>query len=219
LVDGSDDGDEGAAAAAAADGGDDGGDGGDASMLDEGEGRKRRHEDKEHEGAIVEGQDSKEVKDQDFSGISNLKSIKRYHSKLKNHWKNRTFDVEPPESGAISHRDWLTDHMFRGKDANYVKNHMGPSLDKMSQKEVVAWLRSHPGFDTENIPDDFEFVPYDAPDETKRNRNKRSKKEDDTAQAEGSGNSAEVGGLHEVRASLHQIPPLESAWALLKIGE
>jgi hypothetical protein len=209
-----DDDDEGAAAAA--DDGDGGGDGGGdaaASTLEE---RKRTHASGAHESAIVEGQDSKEVKDQDFSGISNLKRVNLYHDKLGKHWKGRAFDVEPPESGTISHRDWLTDHMFRGEDAKYAEKHMGPSLDKMSQKEVVAWLRSHPGFDTENIPDDFEFIP-DSPEKTKRE--KRAKKKDDTAQAAGSSNTAEVGDLHEVRASLHQIQPLESAWALLKIGE
>jgi len=219
LVDGAAGSDDDDAAANTTDGdGGDGGDGGGASSLDTDGGRERTHESGDHQGAIVDGQDSKEVEDQDFSGISNLKSVGKYHDKLKGHWKGRTFDVEPPESGTITHRDWLTDHMFRGKDAHYAEKYMGPSLDKMSQKEVVAWLRSHPGFDEENIPDDFEFIP-DSPDKPKRGSKKRGKKKDDTAQAAGSSDTSDLGGLHEVRASLHQIQPLESAWALLKIGE
>jgi len=106
----------------------------------------------------------------------------------------------------------------------YIEQWMAPALDKLSQPELVAWLREHTLWD--NIPDDFDFkddpslVDTGKKKEIGSNEEQKSRSEKVLGSAKAgtgtvvSGEGDPLGGLANKSYPL----PLDAAWTLLKAG-
>ena len=100
----------------------------------------------------------------------------------------------------------------------YIEQWMGPALEKLSQPELVAWLREHTLWD--NIPDDFDFkddpslVDTGKKKEIGSNEGQKSR----SARVLGPANPSTVvsgDGLRGLDKKSYPLP-LDAAWTLLK---
>lgn len=129
-----------------------------------------------------------------------------YGKKLGDVWGDN-FTLDPPESGKHDLEEFVTRKLFAGdeKAGKYYKQ-LEKVLPHLSQAEMVKWLRSHPGWEDE-IPDDFAW----------KKRVVRSKRARRPVATASSGTSLSAAGDDEISASVHQVDPLDYAWAILKI--
>lgn len=125
-----------------------------------------------------------------------------YAKKMKAAWP-KGFDLEPPESNKWRLGDWVRKRHFgvspEAKNLSKYWKTMQKVLPHLDQEGMLKWMRSHPGW--EGVPDDFQWLPE-----------KGSK----SSEIKSEGVSDSSG--RKSKKSLHQIHPLEQAWALLKIG-
>ena len=150
-----------------------------------------------------------------------------YGDKLKLvHKKN--FTVDPPESGRDNLHDFMDNKLLGGKDGPkaYYKVHMKDKLTKLfkeNPKAGIKWLRAHPGWE-EAIPDDFVWRDTGTAKEESENKGKDKGKDKDMAPVDKPPKPPPVEGGSkiiddpEVGTSFDQLDPMDTAWAVLKLG-
>ena len=148
-----------------------------------------------------------------------VKHAKQHDKKLKDVWGD-SFGAEfnPEDAAQMTHRDFVDQELYQGKHSSYAEKFVGRALDAMSPGQVREWLKAHPGWE-DKVPDDFKFLA----DKQGGARTRKKKKDLGPASASSGGTDDDevtpTGFSNTGKASVHQIPPLDAAWALLKIGE
>ena len=141
-----------------------------------------------------------------------------YGDKLKLvHKKN--FTVDPPESGRDNLHDFMDNKLLGGKDGPkaYYKSHMKDKLTKLfkeNPKAGIKWLRAHPGWE-EAIPDDFVWRDMGTASQESEKKKKTIDAPDKPPPVKG---GSLITDDDEVSASVDQLDPMDTAWAVLKLG-
>jgi len=141
-----------------------------------------------------------------------------YGDKLKLVHKNN-FTVDPPESGRDNLHNFMDNKLLGGKKGPkaYYKVHMKEKLTKLfkeNPKAGIKWLRAHPGWE-EAIPDDFVWRDMGTASQESGNKNKDMEPPDKPPPVEG---GSKITDDEDVSLSVDQLDPMDTAWAVLKLG-
>jgi len=140
-----------------------------------------------------------------------------YTRKMKEAHK-KGFKVEAPVSGEDELDDFVLQKLFGGaKQPSKYWTTMRKVMPWLNQENMVNWLRSHPGWE-DKIPDDFEWKDLDKLKERLMKRERKNPPPRSRGGTRGVGSSS---GMAEIRGSddrLHEVDPVDSAWAVLKLG-
>jgi len=141
------------------------------------------------------------------------------------HKKN--FTVDPPESDRDSLHNFVTKKLLGNdtKRTNYYNYQMKDQLEKLFKENPEAgikWLRAHPGWE-EAIPDKFKWRPTGTAAEENtwkfKGKSKKKPKKKDMEPVPPPVKGATLGDVDdEVGTSFDQMDPMDTAWAVLKLG-